>query len=347
MGNVKISDVAKKAGVSTATVSRVLSGKTTVDPILRDRVLKAVEETGYKPDRVARSLRKRQSSIIGLIISDIQNPFFISLVRAVEDVAQKHGYIVMLGNADEDERKEREYIQVMISERVAGVIVSPSREYNDPCEDLVRAKIPLVLVDRRVPGLDVDTIVVNNTWAAQQLVMHLIEHGHSRIGAVLGTSIVATGRERREGYVQALLQYGFPIIPNLIKVGPPPPSGANREDTGYRLTMELLNAKERPTALFTGTNLLTIGALRAIQEKGLSIPEDIALVGFDDIDWMPVYNPSITVAAQPTYHIGRIAAEMLIARIQGDESPAQEIVLQPEIKIRRSCGQHVSINCDK
>ncbi len=328
--SAKIEDVARQAGVSTATVSRVLSGKSNVSDELRERVLETIRELNYRPSRVARSLRVQRSSIIGLIISDIQNPFFTSVVRAVEDVAQQRQYSVFLCNSDEDFDKELTYIELMLAEHVAGIIVSPTASSNEIYQRLVEMRVPIVALDRRVEDVSIDMVVGDNVAAAHTVVNHLIENGFQRIGAVLGTPDASTGAERQQGYVDALREHGLPVLPELVRSGPP------RSPNGYALTMELLQQAEPPDAIFTGNNLLTVGALRAIHELGLRIPEDIGLAAFDEMDWMFLVKPALTVVMQPTYEMGRLAAEMLLERIADPDRPPLQVVLQPTIKVRES-----------
>jgi DNA-binding LacI/PurR family transcriptional regulator len=301
---------------------------------MRRRVLTAVEELGYQPSRVARSLRAQRSRILGLIISDIQNPFFTSIVRAVEDVAYEQEYAVFLCNSDEDLKKEKLYIELMRAERVAGVVLSPTRERDHPCQRLVEADIPVVTIDRCLLDMDVDTVMVDNVGAAFELVSHLIRDGYRQVAAVLGDPIATTGHQRREGYERALKAHGLEVLPHLIRTGSP------KEPTGYRLTGELLDLDERPAALFTGNNLLTVGALRAIHERGLQIPDDIALAGFDELDWMSLVKPGLTVVAQPTYEVGRTATELLLKRIEDSTRPPQKVVLKPTLIVRQSCAHH-------
>lgn len=331
---VRLVDVAQYVGVSPATVSRVLANKPHVREEIRRRVLAAVEELGYQPSRVARSLRGQQAQIIGVIISDIQNPFFTSLVRAVEDMAYTRQHAIFLCNSDEQIDKERLYIDLMRSEQVAGVVATPTHEYSKIYQHLLDAKIPLVVVDRRLPNLAVDTVVVDNVQAAFGLVSHLIEDGHYAIGGIFAESTTTTGRERHEGYKRALQAYALPYNPKWVRLGKP------KTTVGYHFTQELLNLPQRPTALFTGNNLLTVGTLRAIQERGLRIPDDVALVAFDDLDWMSLLQPQLTVVAQPTYELGRIAAELLFSRIANPAGSPQEVVLQTRILIRQSCARH-------
>lgn len=331
---VTIKDVARLAGVSTATVSRVLANEGYVSEEARKSVLAAMAQLHYQPSRVARSLRTQRSKILGLIISDIQNPFFISLVRAVEDVAQQHHYGVFLCNADENSEKEQFYLDLMQAEQVAGVIVSPTKEREDPCLQLLTADIPFVVVDRKMADVEVDTVVVDNTQSTYELINHLIEDGHRRIGAVIGITIATTGRERYEGYMRALQEHQLPLSPDLLRTGMP------REEVGSRLAGELLDLPEPPTAIFTGNNLLTQGALRAISQRGLSIPNDIALAAFDELEWMSLVQPGLTVIKQPTYEIGKMAAELLLQRIANPGQPAQQVVAKGILNIRQSCGQH-------
>ena len=284
-------EVAKLAGVSVATVSRVLNNKPNVSPELRSKVLGTVKELNYQRNRVARSLRAQRSKIIGLIISDIQNPFFTSLVRAVEDVAYEHQFAVFLCNSDEDVEKEALYVDLMYAEKVAGVVISPTCETDNPCRKLIEVNIPVVAVDRRMLDLETDTVVIDNVGAAFDLVSHLISDGHRRIAAVVGIPTATTGRERREGYLRALKAHGLPVLPHLVRTGLP------KEEFGYQSTGELFDLSEPPTALFTGNNLLTVGALRAIHERGLRIPDDIALAAFDELDWMSLIEPNLTVVA--------------------------------------------------
>ena len=215
----KIEDVARQAGVSTATVSRVLSGKPYVSDDLRERVMSAVQDLNYRPSRVARSLRVQRSSIIGLIVSDIQNPFFTSVVRAVEDTAYQHKFSVFLCNSDENSEKETMYVELMVAEHVAGVILSPTLGQNDIYRHLAEAGVPAVAIDRRVTNVDIDSVLVDNVGAARQAVLHLLEMGHRRIGAVIGTPVSSTGEERLRGYVEALQMYGIAVEPELIRTG--------------------------------------------------------------------------------------------------------------------------------
>jgi len=336
--SAKLSDVARRAGVSTASVSRVLTGKPHISEEVRRRVLAAVDELDFRPNRLARSLRSQRAQVLGLIISDIQNPFFISIVRAIEDIAYQHRYSLVLCNADEDSEKEALYIDLMIAEKVAGVIISPTSETATSCKRLADAGIPVVAIDRRIHNSKVDTVAVDNIGATYELISHLIADGHRRIGAVLGTPVATTGYERRAGYLQALQAHQLAPAPELICTGPP------SQATGYQMVNQLLDLPDPPTALFLGNSLLLIGALKAIHERDLHIPDDVALVAFDEMDWMFVMKPALTVVAQPVYEIGKTAAELILARIANHAKPVQEVVLKPTLKIRQSCAPHARVN---
>jgi DNA-binding LacI/PurR family transcriptional regulator len=333
---IRIKDVAKRAGVSSATVSRVLANKDVVKLATREKVLKAVAELGYKPSRVARSLRVKSSQIIGLIISDIQNPFFTSLVRAVEDLAHKNNYALFLCNSDESLEKETLYVDLMLAERVAGVIIAPTDEQTNPCKRLLDANVPLVSIDRRILDCNVDTVLVDNVLGAYKLTEHLIVNGHTRIGAILGAPHITTGRERLEGYKQALNANDLLFDWTLVRMGMP------KIEVGKRFTRELLNMPIPPTAIFTGNNLLTIGALGEINECRMRIPHDIALAGFDDPDWARLVNPRLTAVAQPTYELGRQAANLILKRISNPDRPPELIILEPTIMYRESSAFHHS-----
>lgn len=327
---VTINDVAEYAGVSSSTVSRVLNEKEYVKEETRSKVLEAVETLGYKPSRVARSLRINSSRIIGLIISDIQNPFFTGLVRAVEDVAYENNYALILANTDEDNEKESLNVDLMISERVAGVIITPTSEYDCPVRKLISKDIPAVCVDRRVLDCDIDTVISDNTDASSNLIDYLIQSNHRRIGAIIGYSQVTTGRERYEGVVSSLKKHNLNISSDLIKQGSP------KENVGYELANELLDLSDPPTAIFAGNNLIALGVIRAIRDRGLSIPEDISFVSFDNREWTYLMQPKITVASQPTYEMGKRSAQLLIERINDRDRDHELIILNSKIIIRES-----------
>ena len=322
---IRIKDVARRAGLSSATVSRVLAGKPHISDSARQRVLAAVSELEYQPSRVARTLRVQTSRIIGLIVSDVENPFFTSLARAVEDAAYENGYALFLCNSDENSDKERLYVDLMYAERVAGVVLVPTCDVDNPCRKLIDAGIPVVAVDRRIADLALDTVVIDNAAAACEVVSRLIQDGHRRIGCLVGPPATSTGRERRDGYAQAMAEHGLPVEADLIRTGLP------KEDAGYRLAQELLDLPQPPTALFTGNNLLTLGALRAFDERGLHVPRDIALGAFDDVPQAFHAGLALIVARQPARDIGWTAAELLLKRMADKARPTETVVHRAKV----------------
>ena len=328
-----IKEVADAAGVSTATVSRVLADKPHVRPEIRERVLAAVETLNYRPNRVARSLRVQQSNTIGLIVADIQNPFFTSVSRAVEDTAYKRGLSVFLCNTDENSDKEAMYLNLMLDENVAGVILAPTRQTADAFAEMVNLDIPIVVIDRRVRGGEVDSVLIDNVEAAYKIVEHLIADGRRRIGALFGVGST-TGRERREGYIRALQDHGLKPSPDLASFV------SAKEEEGYKAVMRLLSLPEPPDAIFTSNALLSAGAFRAIRESKLAIPDQIAFASFDETTWTSLVEPGITVIEQPTYEIGQTAAELLFKRLEEPSRPTREIILKGKLIIRQSCANH-------
>jgi LacI family transcriptional regulator, fructose operon transcriptional repressor len=323
---VSIKDVAEVAGVSTATVSRVLSNKPHVRPELRDRVLEAVSRLNYRPNLVARNLRSQQSRILGLIVSDIRNPYFTDVSRAVEDVAHAEGYSVFLCNTDENPEKERIYLNLMRDENVAGVIFSPTRETAVRFADL-QLDFPTVVVDRMVSGGLVDQVLIDNAAAAQELTAHLIANGYRRIAGVFGDAST-TGRERQQGFVTALQAHD--LAPAQVAYILP------KISAGYTAVLGILDGDNPPDAIVATNSLLTAGALKAIRARNLRIPTEVALAGFDETTWTTLVEPPITVIAQPTQEIGRTAAELLLDRIEEPERPPRKVILSGELLVRPS-----------
>jgi DNA-binding LacI/PurR family transcriptional regulator len=328
---VKIKDVADAAGVSTATVSRVLTNKPHVRQDVKERVMEVVNELNYRPNRVARSLRSQKSTIIGLIVSDIENPFFQQVSRAVEDAAHEMGYSVMLCNNDENPDKEKRYLRLIRDENLAGVILSPTREAADNFSETSDLNIPMVVIDRRVSNAEVDNILIDNAQAAHTLTTHLIEHGYRRIGAIFGMGST-TGRERRDGFVRALKEHDLKLSTDLAKYANP------REKDGFNTTMKLLQLSEPPDAILTSNSLLAAGALHALRESKKAIPDEIAFASFDETTWAKLVVPALTVIEQPTYEIGRTATELLIKKIEDPTRSNREVILKAKLNIRQSCG---------
>lgn len=325
-----ISDVAKAAGVSTATVSRVLNGNTEVDAVMAARVRTAVKTLAYRPSRIARSLRTRQSSVWALIISDIRNPFFTDMVRGVEDVAFANGYSLMLCNSDENLGKELDYLQLAQAENMAGVILTPASLSETNISNLTTSGVPVVTVDRRLDSAEVDRVLIDNASGAEMAVAHLAAAGYRRIGFISGPTTTSTGAERLAGYLSGVRQHNLPAGEDLIR------HGDFHEEGGEAAMEELLRLPEPIDAVFVANNLMTLGALEAITHAGLAVPGDIAVVGFDDMSWAPLLRPPLTTVAQPTYEVGAETARMLLSRINGFTGPARELMLAPTLRVRES-----------
>ena len=327
-----VKDVARRANVSTATVSRVINSQGNVSAERRVRVLEAIEALEYRPSRVARRLRTKSTHVIGLVISDIQNLFYTSVTRGVEDIASRNGYSLILCNTDEDAERERLYLEVMHDENVAGIILASATSAGHDLK-LLRGHIPVVALDRLMTDVLVDTVLVDNVAGARQAVAHLLALGHRRVGAIIGQQDITTSHERRAGYEQALADFHLPFDPNLIHQ-----ADFRQVDDSRRKALELLSLSDRPTALFTGNTLITLGALSAIHAQGRRIPDDMALVAFDDIPWADLLSPPLTAVRQPTYALGRTAAEMLLARMAHPERRPEQVRLPVELIVRQSCG---------
>ncbi len=325
-----IYDVAARAGVSAATVSRVLNGRGTVSPDLAERVTAAVQELSYRPNGVARNLRRRATTVWGLIISDIGNPFFTAIVRGVEDAAHEAGFSLVLCNSDDMLDKEQRYIQIALAEQMAGVIITPASEAESDLTPLLERGIPVVAVDRRLGRHDVDTVVGDNLRGARLATEHLLASGCRRIACITGPTQTTTAQERLEGYRQAVTAAGLKVDEDLIMVE------NFKEDGGYDGAERLLSLEDRPDGLFVANNLMTVGALEALVDAGVQVPRDLLLVGFDDIPWARLTRPRLTTVHQPTYEMGREAGLLLAARLTSDPGHARTVILSPTLQIRES-----------
>jgi DNA-binding LacI/PurR family transcriptional regulator len=285
----------------------------------------------YRPKRAARTLRTNRSMTIGLLIGDIQNPFYTALVRGVEDVAQRYGFSLILCNSDEDPRKEQQYIQVLCAEQVAGAIIVPTHERTSKVKLFWDQRIPIVAVDRRVRDGETDAVLVDNVRGAREATAHLLAQGYRRIAILAGPQTTTTGRERLEGYRQALRDTGIACDLALER------SGSSRQHGAQRMVAELLDLDPRPEALFTANILLTLGALEALDARGLRIPDDIAMVAFDEMPWAALSSVSLTTVVQPVYDLGSTAAMRLFQRMHNPGAlTRQEIVLAPTLCVRGS-----------
>ena len=325
-----IIDVAVEAGVSVATVSRVLNGKTNVNPELARRVHAASGKLGYRPNSVARSLRRRSSDVIALIINDVGDPFFTAITRGVEDVAQRSGFSVLLCNTDEDADKEAKYLKVVEQEQVAGVILSPHSASSDVSR-LIQAAVPLVAIDRTLDE-PVDSVMVQSREGARRATDHLIDAGWKRPACISGPSRASTAHDRLEGYLESIRRHsGFEELYAL---------GAFSQRGGAEAAATLLDAPTPPDALFVANAYMALGALEEIQRRGLHMGEDIGVIAFDNAPWTPFTSPPMSVVAQPAYDVGRQAAQLLMDRIRSNAPQAGRAMTLSTSLIIRASSQH-------
>lgn len=335
-----LKEVAEKAGVSITTVSRVINGSAKVNEETRERVQKAMTKLDYQPNRVAQRLRASsgRSKLLGLIIPDIQNQFYSNIVRGIEDVTYGNDYAVILCNSDENPNKERFYLEVLKSESVDGIILPPIHQFGEEIENFIDLGIPIVCVDRKLMRKNVDTVVIGNEKGGYDAVNHLIELGHKKIAILTSSLQFSSFDERQKGYERALKENGIEIDKRLIKEGDPRSSEAARE-----LTNELLDLDTPPTAIFATNNLMTLGVLEALNKHDLRIPDDISIVGFDDLPWAKAISPPLTAVKQPAYEMGQKAAELFFKRVEDPSREAEEIVLEPKLVIRESTASMVEV----
>ncbi|MDQ4128345.1 MAG: LacI family transcriptional regulator [Actinomycetota bacterium] len=324
-------DVAEKARVSVSTVSHVLNGTRRVADGTQEAVLAAVEELSYQPNLLAKSLKTRRTFTIGLLVSDIQNSFFTSVVRGIEDLALSRGYHLFLCNTDEDAAREDEYVRELAKKRVDGLLVASSAPRHNHARRLRAEGLPFVFVDRKVEGVAADVISVDNREGMRLISYHLAGLGHERIGMISGPLDKASGYERYLGLRAALADLGVSLEDSLVRFG------NFRTSSGREGARELLRLPSPPTALVTANNQMTLGALMAVKEMGLRIPDDVSVVGFDDPEWAPLTAPPLTTLAQPTYEMGVEAARLLLDRIEGEQDGrTRRVLLEPWLVVRGS-----------
>ena len=333
-----IYDVARESGVSVFTVSAVVNKKSHVGKKLRERVEAAIRKLNYRPNLIARSLAKQQTHTIGMIVPDIANPFFPMVVRGAEDAAQKHGYNLLLCNSDDNLDKEASAIELLLSKRVDGILLTKAAgDLLPPLRQMIKeVNIPFVLVMRTYPKLTKDAVITDDYQGAYDAVCHLARAGRRRIGLVSGPLKVSNAVARWQGFHDALKAEGLSFDPKLVI------EGDYRIESGFRAGHALLS--HHPDGIYVANHLMTIGLLKAAEEMGLSCPDDFGLVSFDDYPWLGVFRPRLTTVELPKHQLGSEAAKLLIERIAGSRKKAVVRKLQPELRIRESCGfgLHVS-----
>lgn len=330
--------MARESAVSVFTVSAVVNNKGHVSKVLRKRVETAIRKLNYRPNLVARSLAKQRTHTIGMVVPDIANPFFPAVVRGAEDAAQRQGYNLLLCNSDDSLTKEESAIELLLSKRVDGILLTKAAEdFRPSLRQMIReVKIPFVLVMRTYPKLTGDAVITDDYQGAYDAVRHLARAGRRRIGLISGPLKVSNAVARWHGFHDALMATGLPFEQKLVV------EGDYRIESGYRGGHALLS--HCPDGIYVANHLMTVGLLKAAEEMGLRCPEDFGLVSFDDYPWLGIFRPRLTTVELPKHQLGSDAAELLIRRISGDRSRAVVRKLQPELRVRESCGfaLHVS-----
>jgi len=327
-----IYDVAQEARVSVFTVSAVINKTGRVSSTLERRVEAAIHKLNYRPNLLARSLAKQQTHTLGMVVTDIANPFFPAIVRGAEDAAQKAGYSVLLCNSDDKQEKESVYLELLLSKRVDGIILNKTpaelpMSHRRMIED---AKVPIVLLMRTCPGLKTDLVQTDDRQGAMEAVAHLARIGHKRIGFVSGPLHVSNARARRQGYRKALEASGLDYLPDLNF------EGDYRIESGHRAGLALL--PHRPDAVLVTNYLMTVGFMSAADEIGMRCPDDFALVSFDDYPWLGCFRPRLTTIELPKYDLGEAAVRLLLERIQKKRTHPLTVTLPPQLRVRESCG---------
>lgn len=329
-----IYDIAKKAGVSITTVSRVINNHPYVHEETRQRVKQVLEETNFIPNSNASSLVRKTTNTLAVIVPDITNNFFTTLLRGIEDKANENGFAVIFGNTDENSTKEYSYLHTFMERRVDGLIIDPVLEQSKNLKSIIKREIPVVLIDREINNLQIDYVGSNNSKGAEDLVHYLIESGHRRIALISGASEISVYRQRLEGYKTAQQKAGLSIDHKMILRGEKP-----NQETGYLLTKTLLKNTSMPTAIFAANNFLAIGAFRALREAHLEVPKDTSVVCFDAADTDATLNPFFTSMVQPVYTMGQMAVELLIRRLKQKTIAPTKVILEPQFIVRESTGK--------
>ncbi len=342
---VTLVDIAQSVGLSVSTVSRVINGKTKqyrISENTKTIVLQAVDKLGYRPNELARGLRLKRTRLLGLVVPDISNPFFAHITHVIQNIVYKAGYSLMVCNTNENILLEKEQIELLRRKGVDGYIIMSVGTDFEHIVELVDLKIPIVLLDRFIDKMDLNSVIVDNYKGAYQAVQYLIKKGHKRIAIIQGLRKTYTNQERLRGYRDALSEANLDIDENLI-VGKD-----FRKENGYIETKFLMNNNNPPTAIFAFSDLITLGVFQALSEENIKIPNDVSLISFDDIDFAPYLVSPLTVVRQPKELMGEIAVKLLIDHIKTNGAlEKKKIVLEPKLVIRKSVKQLKSVTINK
>lgn len=327
-----IQDVARLADVSIATVSRVINNQGGVRKVTEERILKAIEELGYIRNAAARTMKRKETNTIGVIVPDIKNPFFPLVMAGIEQKAREKDYFTILSSTNESPIIEEKIVKNFIERGVDGVIITTANEDGEHLNLLQEQNIPIVAVDRSIRSFDVDTVLVDNVKGSYQAVQHLILQGNRKIAIICGPQNTTPGFERFIGYKKALEDYNIPLDERYVV------QGDFGEHSGYLATRQLNELDDRPTAIFSSNNLMTIGCMKALEEIEWKLGDEVAFIGFDDVDIATFLSPKLSVVTRPMNAVGEIAFTFLYERIHfKSDLPKRKYSLPPELIIRQSC----------
>lgn len=328
--NVTIKDIAREARVSYATVSRAINNKYGVKPTTQAKILDIAKQLNYSPNGIARGLVKQETKTLGLIIPDITNPFFPEVARGIEDGAKERGYSVFLCNTNWENDRETQYIELLLEKRVDGLVIAPISNVIDPVHERLYGSIPVVYVSNAPQNTDRSFVVIDNVRGGYLATEHLIQAGYDRIGFIGATEGSLSIDERLEGYKRALGERGLPIEERYIHLS------HFRQEAGAAIMRTMIEQGDYPRAVFAENDLLALGVIEGVRSKGLSVPGDVAVVGFDDIPFAGFQEVQLTTVCQPKYEMGKTAVEILIDEIAAAGNGARRVILEPELIVRRS-----------
>jgi LacI family transcriptional regulator, repressor for deo operon, udp, cdd, tsx, nupC, and nupG len=329
---VRIADVARMANVSTATVSRVISNAGTVKKETAEKVLEAIKKLNYQPNMLARQLRRSETKTILVVVPDITNTFFSAVLRGIESVAIENGYQVLLGDARNNVETETSYLTILGQKKADGLILLTARTDQKILEELSQ-DYPVVLACEYYEGTQLPTVSIDNVSSARKATEYLISLKHKRIGHISGPLNVVVGRDRCKGFHQAMAKHGLSLDPSLVQ------EGEFSFESGFNLMMKFLSLEEPPTAIFAGNDEMAMGAVKAAKSKGVRVPEDLSVVGFDDIKFASIFEPALTTIAQPTFDMGQKAMHLLLRLINNEELEKDQFILPDKLIVRDSCKE--------
>jgi DNA-binding LacI/PurR family transcriptional regulator len=327
-----IKEIARVAKFSPSTISRALNNHPRISTKTKEEILKLSKKMGYTPNLFARGLVKKKTFLIGLLVYDFCNPFYAELTRSVQDTAKELGYWVIQGSTDDDQDKANSLIDSMIKMGVEGIIFASCKLYDPSVEKLIDDHFPVVLLNRKLKKDKGDYVVLDNKYGAYLIVNHLIHLGYKRIGMIGGHRNVSTNADRYRGYIKTLKEKGLEIDEDIIK------HGFFSQETGFKFTKMMMGLLNPPKAIFCGDDYIALGSMKAMSELGLRVPDDVALVGFDDSEISSHPLIQLTTVSQNVQEMGRLGAKIIVEQIEGKSKSPQKILLEPHLIIRQSCG---------